>query len=398
MPTFDQLPPEQRAIIELVLQRGRSYDDLADALAITPERVRELAVDALVELSPRSATRVEAQRRPQVADYVLNQQSSAEATATRSFLKRSEAGRMWILSLMDSLEHMYADGGVPEIPEPGAEEERPRRRERERPARERAARERPSREKEEEREDEPLRGARDRERTRDREPLRGDRDRGRARDRDDEPPRRERLSPEAERAVRNRRIVAGVGALLLIAAIAIGILALTGTFDSEVREARAPQTRVVGQLLLNPLERGSENQGIAVVAQRGDERSLIVQARLKPTGERQAYEVWLYNDDKDAVSLGAQVTDREGNYQGAGRLPAPLDRYKFIDVSLEQLDRNTAHSGNSVLRGEVENLQSPQEAAQQGGAQQPGAGGQPQQPGSVPQPQQPGGGGGGGAP
>ncbi len=52
MPTFDQLPPEQRAIIELVVQRGRSYDDLADALAITPERVRELAVDALVELSP----------------------------------------------------------------------------------------------------------------------------------------------------------------------------------------------------------------------------------------------------------------------------------------------------------------------------------------------------------
>jgi hypothetical protein len=381
MPTFDQLPPEQRAIIELVLQRGRSYDDLADALAITPERVRELAVDALVELSPRTANRVEAQRRPQVADYVLNQQSSAESTATRSFLKRSEAGRMWILSLMDSLEHMYADGAVPEIPEPSAEdEERPRRRERERPSRERT-RELPARKKE-----------RDEDEDEEREPPRGDRARGRAalrdepdRDRDREAGarRREALTPEAERAVRNRRIVAAVGALLLIAALTVGILALTGVFDADVREARAPTTRVVGQLLLNPLDRdsGEQVQGIAVVAQRGDERSLIVQARLKPTERRQAYEVWLYNDDKDAVSLGAQVTDREGNYQGAGRLPAPLDKYKFIDVSLEQLDRNQAHSGNSILRGEIANLQSPQEAAQQqGGAQQPPAGGQQQPP------------------
>jgi hypothetical protein len=125
-----------------------------------------------------------------------------------------------------------------------------------------------------------------------------------------------------------------------------------------------------------------------VVAQRGDDRSLIVQARLKATTKDQAYEVWLYNDDKDAVSLGAQVTDQNGNYQGAGRLPAPLDKYKYIDVSLEKLDRNTAHSGNSVLRGEVANLQSPEQAQQQGGQgggqQQPGAGGQqpaqPQQP------------------
>ena len=388
MPTFDQLPPEQRAIIELVLQRGRSYEDLADALAITPERVRELAVDALVELSPRSAGRVDVQRRPQVADYVLGQQASAEATATRSFLKRSEAGRMWILSLMDSLEHMYEDGSVPEIPEPGTEEERPRRRERERSGRERAERERPEREREplrgeRTREREPLRGGRDR----DREPLRGDRDRDREPlrgDRDREPrPERvapERLTPDAQRAVRNRRIVAAVGIVLLIAAIAIGVLAATGTFKSDVREAVAPATRVVGQLLLNPLERGNENQGIAVVAQRGDERSLIVQARLKPTGERQAYEVWLYNSDKDAVSLGAQVTDRQGNYQGAGRLPAPLERYKYIDVSFEQLDRNAAHSGNSVLRGEIANLQSPQEAAQQQ-QQQPGAGGQQPAPG-----------------
>jgi hypothetical protein len=365
MPTFDQLPAEQRAIIELVVQRGRSYDQLADALQITPERVRELAVDALVELSPRTAERVDQDRRGQVADYVLNQGSSAESTAARTFLKRSDAARMWVLSLMDSLEHMYEKGSIPEIPE-AEPEERPRRRERERPReRERAGRER-GRDREKDR------PARDREK--EREPKR---DRSR----------REKLTPEAEEAVRRRRIAAIIGAVLILgAAITVALVLL---IDTEVHEARAPTTKVVGQLLLEPQEGSSDqNQGIAVVAQRGKDKSLIVQARLKRTGEREAYEVWLYNSDRDAVSLGAQVTDENGNYQGAGRLPAPLERYKFIDVSLERLDRNTAHSGNSVLRGEVANLQSPQEVQQQQGGQGGATGPQGAQP--PPQQQPPG--------
>jgi hypothetical protein len=182
--------------------------------------------------------------------------------------------------------------------------------------------------------------------------------------------------------VRNRRIAAAVGALLILGAVVTVLL--VALIDTTVREARAPTTRVVGQLLLNPLQRGGKDQGIAIVAQRGDDRSLIVQARLTPTQKDQAYEVWLYNSDKDAVSLGAQVTDKDGNYQGAGRLPAPLNRYKYIDVSLEKLDRNTAHSGNSVLRGEIANIQAPTEANQPGaqGQAQPGT---PQTPGQQPQ-------------
>ena len=112
------------------------------------------------------------------------------------------------------------------------------------------------------------------------------------------------------------------------------------------------------------------------MAQRGKDKSLIVQARLKPTGDKQAYEVWLYNSPTDAKSLGAQITDENGNYQGAGRLPAPLEQYKYIDVSLEKLDRNERHSGQSVLRGEIANLQSPQEVQQQQGQQGGGATGQ----------------------
>src|SRR3954451_22200215 len=104
MATLDQLPAEQRAIVELVVQRGRSYDALADVLQVPSERVRELARDALTELSPRTAQRVEERWRGQIADYLLGQQSDGDARLTRDYLKRSETGRAWALSLLDSLD------------------------------------------------------------------------------------------------------------------------------------------------------------------------------------------------------------------------------------------------------------------------------------------------------
>ena len=116
MPTFDQLPAEQRAIIELVVRRGRSYQALSEALGIPTPRVRELAREALTDLAPVTAERVDPERRAQIADYVLGQQTGAEDTATRAHLRRSEAARAWTLSLIDSLDDMYEDGARPEAP------------------------------------------------------------------------------------------------------------------------------------------------------------------------------------------------------------------------------------------------------------------------------------------
>src|SRR2546423_7464819 len=178
--TFDQLPAAQQAIIELVARRGRSYDALSDALGISPSRVRELAREALTDLAPVTADRVDPDRRAQIADYVLRQQSSAEDTATRAHLRRSEAARAWTLSLLDSLADMYEDGARPEAPAAAAVEEAPRERERVRP----------------------------RERVRERE----ERPRRRGREREREP--RPALSPEAAAAVRRRRFLAGALGLL----------------------------------------------------------------------------------------------------------------------------------------------------------------------------------------
>src|SRR5438045_2404254 len=117
MATFDQLPAEQRAILELVVGRGQTYDELSGMLGMPTPRVRELAREALGDLAPATAARVDSDWRGQIADYVLGQQTGPEATATKGHLKRSEPARMWAYSLLDSLGHLYPNGGMPQIPD-----------------------------------------------------------------------------------------------------------------------------------------------------------------------------------------------------------------------------------------------------------------------------------------
>src|SRR5205823_13326389 len=116
MATFDQLAADQRAIIEIVLKQGRSYEQIGDMLDLPPARVRELARDALAELAPFTAEFVDPQWRGQLADYVLGQQTGPEAQATRGHLRRSEPARIWAYSLLDALDDFYGDGDRPEIP------------------------------------------------------------------------------------------------------------------------------------------------------------------------------------------------------------------------------------------------------------------------------------------
>jgi hypothetical protein len=303
MATFDQLSAEQRAIIELVLQRGKTYDELAGLLAIPETRVRELARDALVALSPVTARGVDDEWRAQIADYVLGQQAGPESTATRGHLRRSESARTWARSLLDSLDTLYAGDGMPPIPEG------------ERASRMARARERRPRAKREEKE-----------------------------------PRQE-LSPVAREAVRRRRMVAAITAgvaLLGLVVLVWPIGVLTGDDEEGGGQAASGQPAQGGR---------GVPAGIAIIAERSGKRQVIVQgASLPRNRRREAYEVWLYNSPEDARSLGAQVTDQRGTYQGAGPLPTDFERFRFIDVSREPIDQNRKHSGQSVLRGRIGKL------------------------------------------
>jgi len=340
--TFDQLSADQKAIVELILKRGQSYEELSEMLGMSESRVRELARTALVELAPSTAAGVDDDWRGQLADYVLGQQTGPEQTATRGHLRRSEAARAWARSLLDSLDDLFGEDGRPAIPDADRSASRSERR----PRREKAPKS------------------------------------------DEEKPAAGPLSPEARAAVRRRRLLAGGAVLALLVALAVlvwPIGVLTGEDEEPARRA-SNQPRLVGQTVLRPADGNKQGGGVAVVAERGNQRQLIVQAQLPPSPRRTAYEVWLYNSDGDSQSIGAQVTDKQGRYQGAGPLPKNFDKFEFIDISREPIDRNAKHSGASILRGPLAPLKGGPQPQQQPQLPQQGQQPQPQLP---QQPQQP---------
>jgi hypothetical protein len=331
MATFDQLSPEKRAIVELVLQQGKTYPELADMLGMPESRVRELARDALVELAPVSVRGVEEDWRGQLADYVLGQQSGPEATATKGHLRRSEAARSWARSLLDSLEQLYANGSVPAIPEG----------ERGRAARRPVA---------------AAFGA----------PARSESDGG------------PRGLSTADPVMR-RRLLAGAGVaalLLLIAVLLWPIGVLTGDDDSSSSDNASSNAQPASGTSTTPNQPAANGPaGVAVVVDREGKKQLLVQAaKLAPSGQNEGYYVWLYNSPSDSRSLGGQVTDQQGNYQAIGDFPADYAKYKYIDVTKQAIGKSTniKHSGQSVLRGPMPKVQS----GKRGTAKKPAAVGQ----------------------
>ncbi|MFL5827188.1 MAG: sigma factor-like helix-turn-helix DNA-binding protein [Thermoleophilaceae bacterium] len=320
MATFDRLSAEQRAIIELVLQRGQTYEELSGMLGMPPSRVRDLAREAMGELAPRTADRVDPDWRGQIADYMLGQQTGPESTATRGHLKRSEPARAWALSLLDSLEDLYPSDAAPEVPEADPNGDRPARRDL--GGRLTAAVESPERP-----------SARPAPR-----------------------PRRERSDDGgATRSVRRRRILAGVIGALVVAGL---VLWLTGVFGNDNggkknTSASAAKTRLVKVGTLKPAS-GGKAAGVAAIFTRGKQRSLVVQAaQLQPTGSKSAYEVWLYNSSKDTFPVGAQLTDKNGSLQGTGPIPANYAKFGSIVLSREKIGTNPKAPSNIVLRGKL---------------------------------------------
>ena len=354
MATFDQLGPRQRAIIELVLRRGQTYDEISGMLGMPVPRVRELAREALVELAPATARSVDPQWRGQLADFLLGQQTGPESRATEGHLESSEEARLWASSLLDSLDTLYEDGHRPELPA-GAPARAPRRRRRGEPAADRPG------------------GDAAEGRASPRAPGRADH--AAARRRDGAPG--ARVSGPTAR--RQRTLGLAAGAVVLVLVIGGGVYALTaGGGDqasappppSEAGGAGQPggggapapggqpaggqpgQPRVLGQIPLEALP-GEEGEGRAVIAEQQGERAVVIQARgIKGVDEDELLEVWFYNSREEAKSIGAQRVQR-GSFQGLGTLPPDWQRFRFIDVSRERADRNPRHSGSSVLRGET---------------------------------------------
>ncbi len=114
MASLDTLTDGQRAILQLLLRQGKSYEDLATLLKSDPDAVRTRARDAVAAIGAGAPELAEEQR-DEIADYMLGQQTASQRAATREYLEGSPAGRAWARSVAGALSPL-ANGELPEIP------------------------------------------------------------------------------------------------------------------------------------------------------------------------------------------------------------------------------------------------------------------------------------------
>lgn len=340
MATLESLPADQRAVLALVLQRGRTYDEIAEMLSIDRAAVRQRALQALDALGPHSE--IDAGRRALITDYLLGQLPGRVAQDTHDRLAQSAPERAWARVVASELAQLAssplpeipaAASPTPEAPAPGAIKPR-RTRQRRAPAPapgpEPAAPEAPS----------PISAAR------------------------------------PATALRERRS-SRAGGIALLAAIAAVIVAVvlvlilsggsshkhTSTSASTPTTTTSPASvststtstgtpKVVAQInLASPT--GSRAKAAVFVLRQGTKTAIVIQGQnVAPNTKHDAYAVWLYNTPSDSHLLGFvnPGVGSNGRLSTAGQLPANAAHYKQLLVTQETA-RNPSHPGTIVLQG-----------------------------------------------
>jgi anti-sigma-K factor RskA len=349
------LPPDQRAVLQLILKQGRGYADLSGILKIDEQAVRARAHAGLETLGDGSGQALTPQRRAQVADYLLGQQDGAERDATRTYLDDSAAARRWAGALRAQLEPVARDP-LPDVPastnghaaEPAAE-----------PLAVAGGAEPPAAE--------PALAASA--------PPR--RERSLPRPRPAPAPARASSSAPARSSSKLGGIVLLVGLAVLVAVLAI-VLIGGGDDDEPSSSSPAAQTQagsgrttgsggatapqVLAQVNLNATAAGGDAVGIGWV-QRVDGRPMIaVQVqRIAPNGESDVYAAWLGRTGGGARFLGfvpSQV-GRGRTFTVSASLPGDIAGYDEVLITREPITtsstpttpRDILLSGALRLRG-----------------------------------------------
>jgi len=112
---LESLPPDQRAVLQLILAQGRGYADLAATLRLDPAAVRERAHAGASALAAAASGAVDADTRGRVVDYLLDQQDEGERIVTYAELGDSPAASRWAQALREQLAPVAREE-LPEVP------------------------------------------------------------------------------------------------------------------------------------------------------------------------------------------------------------------------------------------------------------------------------------------
>jgi hypothetical protein len=320
MASLDSLTDPQRATLQLLLKRGKSYAEIAELLKLDAGAVQTRAQEAVGALGPASPA-IAAERRNEIADFLLGQQSASRRAATREALEDSADARAWARAVAAALRPLAGDGGLPDVPAEPAEVDQAF------------------------------------------EAL----DRREAR----------------QREVANSSVLGGrifFGALGLL--VAIGIVVAFGILpkdDSSGDSAtstvvRTPTTAdrpgvVAEGTMRPPTGSGSAatgQTGIVVYVPSRKYKLLLIAKKLQPAPARTAYGVWLYTSPSDALFVGfpKAAVSSTGDLSVVADLSPDTRTYREVLLTRESAEK-PQKPGKVVLRGTLVVKTAPQQGQTQ---------------------------------
>lgn len=312
MSALDKLPPDQRAVLQMVLQRGHSYDQIARLLSIDRAAVRQRALDGFDALTP--TTVLPGAERALVTDYLLGQLPDRVAEEVHGYLQTSDADREWARAIAAEVAPL-SPRPLPEIPV-GAP---------------RGA-------------DEWLSGGLEQ---------------------PSDPP----ATPSSRRG---GAILLGSIAVLIVAGIIVAVLSSGGSSPkkdagatklpaaSSTTATTTPTTtsttatpQLLAQLDLTSPTGASKTVGVADVIRDDGVAGIVIDAQGLPANTaHNAYAVWLYNSPSSHSFAGfvKNLVRKNGRLAAQGQLPAGASRYHHLLITLET-QQKPASPGEVVLSG-----------------------------------------------
>jgi hypothetical protein len=153
--------------------------------------------------------------------------------------------------------------------------------------------------------------------------------------------------------IRKRRrvlyIAAAIG-ILLVAAFAARSL-----FSGDDKPKAAPKVLtpvIIERIQLKPVK-GASGRGLAEVLRRGEAESLrVLTAKLKPSNDKQIYQLVLAGGAAYEKLLGNEAVGAEGIFVGEAKVSvSTLHQYKRIEVRL--ITNGAPPTEKTVLRGSI---------------------------------------------
>jgi Anti-sigma-K factor rskA len=316
MSRLDALPADQKSVLQLLLRQGKGYDDLSGLLRLDVDEVRSRAYDALDTLGP-GAGGLSAERRHEIADWLLGQRDPEEAAATRAFVDGSTAGRVWAHGVARELEPLAGDR-LPELPAEGAVAQAQ---------------------------------------------AEADND-------DDDAPTAFAPAPTAGPRVSRRGGALLIGAALAAIAIAVVLVIVLSGGDDKSTGSTATQAanttstqaqpKVRAQVNLTPPKGAPVKKAVAIVqfVDVNGQQAINAATQGLPTSKTVVYGLWFYNSRSQAKLIGGfDQTDNKGHLVLQGQLPKGVDiaSYKDLVITREKPSTNPTSPGTIYLRGSIQN-------------------------------------------